>query len=82
LLGGEESRLDMTTPFLTLTTGHARNVCTEHVTRHVGEVEVRPDDLVGLAVSIAKRICDPAAPREVFVSEGVRGQPVEQESLP
>lgn len=40
---------------------------------HVGEVEVRPDDVVGLAVSIAKRICDLAGPGEVFVSENVKG---------
>jgi class 3 adenylate cyclase len=35
---------------------------------------VRPDDVLGLTVSIAKRICDLAGPGEVFVSEGVRGQ--------
>lgn len=40
---------------------------------HTGEVEVRPDDVVGLAVSIAKRICDLAGPGEVFVSETVKG---------
>jgi class 3 adenylate cyclase len=40
---------------------------------HTGEVEVRPDDVVGLAVSIAKRICDLAGPGEVFVSEAVKG---------
>ena len=39
---------------------------------HVGEVEVRPDDVVGLTVSIAKRICDLAGPAEVFVSEAVK----------
>ena len=39
---------------------------------HTGEVEVRPDDVVGLAVSIAKRICDLAGPGEVFVSEAVK----------
>jgi class 3 adenylate cyclase len=39
---------------------------------HVGEVEVRPDDVVGLPVSIAKRICDLGGPGEVFVSSGVR----------
>jgi len=38
---------------------------------HTGEVEVRPDDVVGLAVSIAKRICDLAGPGEVFVSRTV-----------
>jgi class 3 adenylate cyclase len=36
---------------------------------HTGEVEVRPDDVVGLAVNIAKRICDLAAPGQVLVSE-------------
>jgi class 3 adenylate cyclase len=40
---------------------------------HAGEVEVRPDDVVGLAVSIAKRICDLAGPTEVFISEVVKG---------
>jgi class 3 adenylate cyclase/pimeloyl-ACP methyl ester carboxylesterase len=39
---------------------------------HVGEVEVRGDDLGGLAVSIAKRVCDLAAPGQVLVSETVR----------
>jgi len=39
---------------------------------HTGEVEVRPDDVVGLAVSIAKRICDLAGPGQVFVSEVVK----------
>jgi len=39
---------------------------------HAGEVEVRPDDVVGLTVSIAKRICDLAGPAEVFASEPVK----------
>jgi class 3 adenylate cyclase/pimeloyl-ACP methyl ester carboxylesterase len=38
---------------------------------HTGEVELRSDDVVGLAVSIAKRICDLANPGEVFVSRTV-----------
>ena len=38
---------------------------------HTGEVEVRFDDVVGLPVSIAKRICDRAGPEEVFVSRAV-----------
>ena len=37
-----------------------------------GEVELRPDDVVGLTVSIAKRICDRARPAEVYVSEAVK----------
>jgi len=41
---------------------------------HTGEIEVRPDDVVGLAVSIAKRICDLARPGQVLISETVRGQ--------
>lgn len=41
---------------------------------HTGEVELRPDDVVGLTVSIAKRVCDLAGPREVFVSEVVKLQ--------
>jgi len=40
---------------------------------HAGELEVRRDDVVGLAVSIAKRICDLAGAGEVFVSETVKG---------
>jgi class 3 adenylate cyclase len=39
---------------------------------HLGEVEVRPDDVVGLTVSITKRICDLAGPADVFVSEAVK----------
>jgi class 3 adenylate cyclase len=38
---------------------------------HTGEAELRSDDVVGLSVSIAKRICDLADPREVFVSRTV-----------
>jgi class 3 adenylate cyclase/pimeloyl-ACP methyl ester carboxylesterase len=40
---------------------------------HTGEVEVRGDDIAGLAVTIAKRVCDLAGPRQVLVSETVRG---------
>ena len=40
---------------------------------HAGEVEVRSDDVVGLPVNIAKRICDLARPGRVFVSESVKG---------
>ena len=39
---------------------------------HTGEVEVRGDDIAGLAVTIAKRVCDLAGPDEVLVSETVR----------
>jgi class 3 adenylate cyclase len=39
---------------------------------HTGEVELRPDDVVGLTVAIAKRICDLAGAGEVFVSEAVK----------
>jgi class 3 adenylate cyclase len=39
---------------------------------HTGEVEVRGDDIAGLAVNIAKRICDMAGPCQVLVSETVR----------
>jgi class 3 adenylate cyclase/voltage-gated potassium channel Kch len=41
---------------------------------HTGEIEVRPTDVIGLTVSIAKRICDLAQPGEVLISETVRGQ--------
>jgi class 3 adenylate cyclase len=43
---------------------------------HTGEVEVRGDDIAGLAVTIAKRVCDFAGPGEVFVSDMVRGHMV------
>jgi class 3 adenylate cyclase len=38
---------------------------------HTGEVEVRGDDIAGLAVTIAKRVCDLAGPCLVLVSETV-----------
>jgi class 3 adenylate cyclase len=38
---------------------------------HTGEVEVRGDDIAGLAVTIAKRICDLADPNEILVSRTV-----------
>jgi class 3 adenylate cyclase len=43
---------------------------------HAGEVEVRGDDIAGLAVAIAKRVCDLAGPGQVLVSETVRGHMV------
>jgi class 3 adenylate cyclase len=43
---------------------------------HTGEVEVRGDDIAGLAVTIGKRVCDLAGPGEVLVSETVRGHMV------
>jgi class 3 adenylate cyclase len=39
---------------------------------HTGEVEVRGDDIAGLAVTIAKRVCDLAGAGEVLASETVR----------
>jgi pimeloyl-ACP methyl ester carboxylesterase len=39
---------------------------------HTGEVEVRGDDIAGLAVTIAKRVCDMAGPGQVLASEAVR----------
>ena len=41
---------------------------------HTGDVEIRPDDVVGLAVTIAKRVCDLADPAQVLVSETTKGQ--------
>ena len=67
------------------TTGRALRCASEVVARandigldlragvHTGEVEVRGDDLGGLAVTIAKRVCDLAEPSEVLVSETARG---------
>jgi class 3 adenylate cyclase len=43
---------------------------------HTGEVEVRGDDIAGLAVTMAKRVCDLAGTGQVLVSETVRGQVV------
>jgi class 3 adenylate cyclase len=40
---------------------------------HACEVEVRRDDIAGLAVTIAKRVCDPAGPGEVLASDAVEG---------
>jgi len=40
---------------------------------HAGEIEIRPDDVAGLTVNIAKRICDLAGPCQVLVSEAARG---------
>jgi class 3 adenylate cyclase/pimeloyl-ACP methyl ester carboxylesterase len=39
---------------------------------HIGEVEIRGDDIAGLAVTIAKRVCDLAQPAQVLVSDTVR----------
>jgi len=38
---------------------------------HTGEVEVRGDDIAGLAVTIAKRVCDLAGRGEVLVTRTV-----------
>jgi class 3 adenylate cyclase len=43
---------------------------------HTGEVEVRGGDIAGLAVTIAKRVCDLAEPGQLLVSETVRGHMV------
>jgi class 3 adenylate cyclase len=43
---------------------------------HTGEVEVRGDDIAGLAVTIAKRVCDRAGPGQVMISDTVRGHMV------
>ena len=39
---------------------------------HAGEVELRPTDVLGLAVSVAKRICDLAGPGQVLASDAVK----------
>jgi class 3 adenylate cyclase len=43
---------------------------------HTGEVEARGGDLGGLAVTIAKRVCDLAEPGQVLISETVRAHMV------
>jgi class 3 adenylate cyclase len=40
---------------------------------HCGDVEARGDDIAGLAVTIAKRVCDLAGPGQVLLSETARG---------
>lgn len=51
----------------------ARNLALEvRAGVHTGEVEVRPDDVVGLSVSITKRICDLAGSGQILVSEAVK----------
>ena len=39
---------------------------------HVGEIELRGDDVSGLAVHVASRVCDVAAPGEVLVTRTVK----------
>ena len=41
---------------------------------HIGEVEMRGNDIAGLAVNIAKRVCDLAGPQEVLVTRTVTDQ--------
>jgi class 3 adenylate cyclase len=43
---------------------------------HTGEVEMRGDDIAGLAVTIAKRVCDIAGPGQLLASETVRSHMV------
>jgi class 3 adenylate cyclase len=43
---------------------------------HTGEVELRGHDIAGLAVTIAKRVCDQAESGQLLVSETVRGHMV------
>jgi class 3 adenylate cyclase len=38
---------------------------------HTGEIEARGDDIAGLAVTIAKRVCDLARPGQVLVTRTV-----------
>ena len=39
---------------------------------HTGEIELRGDDIAGLAVTIAKRVCDLAGPTQVLVSNTLK----------
>jgi class 3 adenylate cyclase len=43
---------------------------------HAGDVEVRGNDIAGLAVTIAKRVCDLAGPGQVLVTRTVADQVV------
>jgi len=47
---------------------------------HTGEIEMRGDDIAGLAVAIAKRVCDTAGPGQILVSEAVRSNVVGTDS--
>jgi class 3 adenylate cyclase/pimeloyl-ACP methyl ester carboxylesterase len=40
---------------------------------HIGDVEFRDGDVMGLSVTIGKRVCDLAAPGQVLMTESVRG---------
>ena len=40
---------------------------------HTGEIELRGDDVAGLAIAIGRRVCDEGDGGEVLVSETVRG---------
>lgn len=40
---------------------------------HTGEIEMLSGDIAGLAVNIAKRVCDLAGPSQILVSETVKG---------
>lgn len=40
---------------------------------HIGDVEFRDGDVMGLPVTIGKRVCDLAAPGQVLTTESVRG---------
>jgi class 3 adenylate cyclase len=39
---------------------------------HVGEIDTRGDDIGGIAVNIANRVCDISAPGEVLVTRTVK----------
>jgi class 3 adenylate cyclase len=41
---------------------------------HTGEIELKSDDVLGLPVSITKRVCDIALPGQVYVTEVVKLQ--------
>jgi class 3 adenylate cyclase/pimeloyl-ACP methyl ester carboxylesterase len=40
---------------------------------HIGDVEFRDGDVIGLPVTIGKRVCDLAAPGQVLMTESLRG---------
>jgi class 3 adenylate cyclase len=42
------------------------------VPAHTGEIEIRGEDIGGIAVHIAQRICSAAASREIVASSTVR----------
>jgi class 3 adenylate cyclase/pimeloyl-ACP methyl ester carboxylesterase len=55
-----------------ITRGAAQAGLGERIGIHSGEIELRGDDIAGLTVTIAKRICDLAGPGQILISETIK----------